>query len=107
MATPDADGVQRVRIIGGEYFFNPARIVVKANKPVEFLASKEAGRVPHNLVIDAAAAGVRVKADLSTEAKRITFTATAPGAYPLYCDKKLPFFASHRERGMEGTLEVT
>lgn len=106
VATPDADGIQRIRIVGGDYFFKPARIVVKANTPVELVVSKEAGMVPHNLVIDAPAAGVRIKEDLSTDAKRISFTATAPGTYSFYCEKKLLFFASHRERGMEGALEV-
>lgn len=33
VATLDADGVQRIRIAAGEYFFRPARLVVKANKP--------------------------------------------------------------------------
>lgn len=106
VATLDADGVQRIRIVAGEYFFKPARLVVKANKPVELLVSREDGIVPHSLVIDAPAAGIRLKEDLSTEAKRITFTPTTPGIYPLYCDKKLLFLASHRERGMEGALEV-
>lgn len=106
VAKPDADGVQRVRIVGGDYFFKPARIVVKVNTPVELLVTKEAGIVPHNLVIDAPAAGMRIKEDISTDARRISFTPTAPGVYPLYCDKKLLFFASHRERGMEGALEV-
>jgi plastocyanin len=106
VATLDADGVQRIRIVGGEYFFKPARVIVRANRPVEFLVSKEAGKLPHNLVIEAPAAGVRVKEDLSTEAKKISFTPTAPGTYPFYCGKKLLFFASHRERGMEGALEV-
>jgi len=103
---PDADGVQRVRIIGGEYFFKPTRIVVKANRPVELLASREAGVVPHNLMIVAPAAGVSVKEDLASDIKKIGFTPTAPGVYPIYCDKKLLFFASHREKGMEGVLEV-
>jgi plastocyanin len=106
VATLDADGVQRIRIIGGDYSFKPARVIVKANRPVELLVSKEAGMVPHNVVIDAPAAGVRVKEDLSTDAKKISFTPTAPGTYPFYCDKKFLFFASHRERGMEGALEV-
>lgn len=106
VATLDADGVQRIRIVGGEYFFKPARVIVRANRPVELLVSKEAGMVPHNLVIDAPAAGVRVKEDLSSDAKKISFMPTAPGVYPFYCEKKLLFFASHRERGMEGALEV-
>ncbi len=106
VATPDADGVQRIRIVAGEYFFKPARLIVKANMPVELLVTREAGIVSHNLVIDAPAAGIRVKEDLSTEARKINFTPTVAGVYPLYCGKKLPFLASHRERGMEGVLEV-
>lgn len=106
VATLDADGVQRIRIVAGEYFFKPARLVVKANKPVELLVSREDGIVSHNLVIDAPAAGIRLKEDLSTEARTITFTPTIPGVYPFHCDKKLLFMASHREKGMEGALEV-
>lgn len=106
VAKPDSDGVQRVRILGGDYFFKPNHIIVKVNVPVELLASKEAGIVPHNIVIKALEAGIVVEEDLDPEAKKITFTATAVGKYPFYCSNKLLFFASHRERGMEGVLEV-
>ncbi|MEK7196516.1 MAG: quinol oxidase, partial [Nitrospirota bacterium] len=34
-ATVDKDGVQRVEVIGGEYFFEPYHIIVKINMPVE------------------------------------------------------------------------
>ena len=100
------DGVQRVRILGGSYFFKPNHIVVKVNVPVELVASKAAGITPHNLVIKAPEAGISVEEDLDTEPKKITFTATAVGKYPFYCSNQLLFFASHRERGMEGVLEV-
>jgi plastocyanin domain-containing protein len=100
------DGVQRVRIVGGNYYFRPARIVVKVNVPVELLASREAGITPHNFVIQAPEAGVAVEEDLETDVKRIRFTPTAAGKYPFYCGKRLLFLASHRERGMEGVLEV-
>ena len=106
VAKVDPDGVQRVRIEGGSYFFRPAHIVVKVNVPVELLASREAGVTPHNLVIKSSEAGISVDEELATEPKKITFTATAVGKYPFYCSKKLLFFASHRERGMEGVLEV-
>jgi len=103
---PDADGVQRIRVISGSYFFKPDRIVVKANVPVELLASRESGITPHNFVIQAQEAGVMVEEDLGTEPKKIAFTATKAGKYPFYCSKKLPFMAGHREKGMEGVLEV-
>jgi len=103
---PDADGVQRIRLTSGSYFFKPERIVVKANVPVELLASRESGVTPHNLVIRAPEAGIMVEEDLTTEPKKIAFTPTKPGKYPFYCSKKLPFVAGHREKGMEGVLEV-
>jgi len=103
---PDADGVQRVRLIAGSYFFKPNRIVVKVNVPVELTASRESGITPHDLVIRAEEAGINVKEDLGSDPKKISFTATRPGKYPIYCSKKLPFMAGHREKGMEGILEV-
>ena len=106
VAQADPDGVQRVRLEGGGYFFKPAHIVVRVNVPVELLASREAGFVPHDLVIKAPEAGISVEVDLAAEPKKIAFTPTAVGKYPFYCGKKLLFFASHRERGMEGVLEV-
>jgi plastocyanin domain-containing protein len=106
VAKVDPDGVQRVRLEGGGYFFKPNHIVVKVNVPVELLASREAGIVPHDLVIKAPEAGIAVEVDLAAEPKKIAFTPTAVGKYPFYCGKRLLFFASHRERGMEGLLEV-
>ena len=105
-AKPDADGVQRVRLVAGSYFFKPNHIVVKANVPVELAASRESGITPHDLVIRAEEAGINVKEDLASEPKKIAFTPTKPGKYPIYCSKKLPFMAGHREKGMEGILEV-
>ena len=106
VAKVEPDGVQRVRIVGGSYFFKPYQIVVKVNVPVELLAIREEGIAPHNLVIKAPEAGIALEEELATQPKKIAFTATAVGKYPFYCGKKLLFFASHRERGMEGLLEV-
>lgn len=103
---PDTDGVQRVHIVGGDYHFRPSRIVVRANMPVELLVSREAGIVPHNFVIDAPQAGIAVDEKLGDEPKRVRFMPTAAGSYPMYCASRLLFFKSHRERGMEGLLEV-
>jgi plastocyanin domain-containing protein len=104
---PDQDGVQRARILAGGYFFKPSHIVVKVNTPVEILASRESGMVPHDLVIDAPEAGIAVKQDLATEPRKIAFTPKRVGSYAIYCSKKPPLGgASHRERGMEGVLEV-
>lgn len=105
-AVIDADGKQRVRILGGSYFFKPSHIIVKANVPVELSASLEPGIVPHTLVIDGAEAGIAIDALLGTEIKTFVFTATSTGKFPVYCKNRLLFFKSHREKGMEGVLEV-
>jgi plastocyanin domain-containing protein len=106
VAEADPDGVQRVRVVAGSYFFKPNHIIVKVNVPVELVASRESGITPHNLLIRAREAGVVVEEDLGTDPKKIAFTATKVGKYPFYCGKKLPFVAGHRDKGMEGILEV-
>jgi len=105
-AVIDADGKQRVRILGGSYFFKPNHIIVKANVPVELSANLEPGIVPHTLVVDGAEAGIAIDTVLGTEAKTFAFTATSTGKYPIYCKNRLLFFKSHREKGMAGILEV-
>ena len=105
-ATIGEDGVQRVEMVGGGYFYKPNHIIVKVNVPVELKVKKEGGIVPHDLVIDAPDAGITVRESLSGEPKVIRFTPTKVGKYPFYCSKKPPFFKSHREKGMEGVMEV-
>ena len=48
VATAYVDGVQRVEVIGGEFYFDPNYIVVKVNKPVERMVKKASGYIPHN-----------------------------------------------------------
>jgi len=105
-ATVDQDGVQRVEIVGGSYFFKPSEIVVKKGLPVELIVRKEAGIAPHDIVLHAPAAGIDFQVGLSAEPQLIRFTPLKSGSYPFYCSKKLLFFKSHRDHGMAGVLEV-
>jgi len=105
-ATVSTDGLQHVRIEGGGYFFKPDHVIVHVNVPVELTVSVEKGVIPHTLVIQSPEAGIAVDQSLSSDAKAIRFTPTAIGKYPFYCKNKLLFFKSHREKGMEGVLEV-
>lgn len=100
------DGIQHVSIVGGNYFFRPNRVIVKVNVPVELGVALERGIVPHSLVIDAPEAGIQIDQKLSSETKKFRFTPTATGSFTFYCKNKLLFLKSHREKGMEGTLEV-
>ncbi len=100
------DGVQRVDMVGGGYFYKPNHIVVKVNIPVELRVTKESGLVPHDIVAKSPEAGIEFQESLSSTPKIIKFTPTKVGKYPLYCSKKAPFSKSHREKGMEGVIEV-
>ena len=104
-AVIDNDGVQRVEVTGGEYYFTPDHIIVKLNVPVEVKIKKAGGFVPHNIVIHEPDAGIDINEALEKEPKAIKFTPKKAGKYPFYCDKKL-FFTSHKDKGMEGVIEV-
>ncbi len=100
-----ADGIQRVDVLGGGYFFKPKHIVVKANVPVEFRVAKEKGLVPHNIVIKAPEAGIDFNIEMKNAPTPVAFTPTLPGTYPMVCTKKF-LWMTHKEKGMEGVLEV-
>lgn len=100
------DGISKVEIIGGSYFFKPKHIVVKVNIPVELKVSKEPGLVPHDIVAKSPEAGIDFQVTLNSTPKLIKFTPTKVGKYPIYCSKAAPFSKSHREKGMEGVIEV-
>jgi len=106
VAAVGADGVQRAEVVGGGYYFDPNYIVVKVNVPVELKVRKASGYVPHDIVVKSPEAGINFSESLGSEPKSIKFTPTAVGKYAMYCSKKLPFAKSHRDRGMEGTIEV-
>jgi heme/copper-type cytochrome/quinol oxidase subunit 2 len=97
------DGVQRITVILDSYSYTPKHLLVEAGKPVELTLTSVTTLTPHNFIIKELAVEQDVGAGKTV---RVTFTPTQPGMFPIYCDKKLPFFPSHREKGMEGTLEV-
>ncbi len=101
------DGIQRVEVLGGGYFFDPNYIIVKNNVPVELVVTKESGFTPHNILIKAPEAGIDFNINMDTKPTSIKFTPTKPGKYAIDCDKRFLFFASHKEKGMIGVLEVT
>ena len=103
----DPDGIQRVVVEADSYEFSPRHLVVRAGKPVELTVKSVTVLVPHNFVIDDPKSGLSIREAIPAgQTVKITFTPMAPGSFAIYCDKKLLFFKSHREKGMEGVLEV-
>ena len=101
------DGVQRATIILDSYSYTPSHLIVQAGKPVELLLTSITTITPHNFLLKGDAAGLSIERDVgSGRTVTVQFTPTKPGTYTFYCDKKLLFFPSHQEKGMEGTLEV-
>ena len=101
------DGIQRATIILDSYSYTPNHVIVQAGKPVELLLTSITTITPHNFLLKNEAAGLSIERDVgSGRTVTVQFTPMKPGVYSFYCDKKLLFFQSHREKGMEGTLEV-
>ena len=94
------DGIQRATVILDSYSYTPSHLIVQAGKPVELLLTSITSITPHNFLL-------KIERDVSSgRTVTVQFTVRKPGLYPFYCDKKLLFFPSHREKGMEGVLEV-
>jgi plastocyanin len=102
-----SDGVQHADIALDSYEYTPKHIVVKPGIPVELNLHSVTMLTPHNFIVNDAAAGFSIKQEVGAgKTLTVRFTPYNPGIYPFYCDKKLLFFANHREKGMEGKLEV-
>ena len=103
----DSDGVQRAMVEVDSFTFTPHHLVVIAGQPVELTFKSVTWVVPHSVIIDDPRFGLHIQAELPAgENRMITFTPTIPGSFAIYCDRKLPFVKSHREKGQEGRLEV-
>ena len=99
MAKTDPDGIQRVEIIAGSYFFDPNYIIVKVNVPVELKIRKEPGMIPHDIVLKAPEAGIDFKVELKETPEIVKFTPTKTGTYPFDCEKEAPLFRKPQGEG--------
>jgi heme/copper-type cytochrome/quinol oxidase subunit 2 len=97
------DGVQRATITLDSYSYTPKHLIVEAGKPVELTLTSVTTITPHNFIIKE----LSVEQDVSAgKTVTITFTPARTGMFPIYCDKRLWPLPSHRDKGMEGKLEV-
>ena len=102
-----ADGVQRATVTVDSYSYTPNYLIVVAEKPVELTLTSVTTLIPHNFIIKDPAGSLSVEQDVSAgKTVTIRFTPTQPGIFPIYCDKRLWPLPSHRDKGMEGKLEV-
>jgi plastocyanin domain-containing protein len=101
-----SDGVQRIEIAGGSYYFDPSVIVVKVNVPVEITVKKAGGHKPHKIRARSPEAGIDFSMAMKKAPRTVRFTPTKVGEYPFWCPMRFPFTKSHRAHGMTGTIRV-
>ena len=103
----DADGVQRTTVILDSYSYQPSHLIVEKGKPVELTLKSVTTFTPHNFIIKDPGGSLSVEQDVSAgKIVVLKFTPMQPGIFPIYCDKRLWPLPSHRDKGMEGKLEV-
>jgi plastocyanin len=98
--SPDANGIQRVKITMHNYYFEPNRITVESGKPVELVLTNSDHVVPHNFSIHEG--GLNISEDKwGFGNDTVRFTPSETGEFTFYCNK-----GDHAEEGMVGTLIV-
>lgn len=103
----DSDGVQRTTVILDSYSYQPGHLIVEKGKPVELTLKSVTTLIPHNFIIKDPAGSLSVEQDVSAgKTALLKFTPMQAGTFPIYCDKRLWPLPSHRDKGMEGKLEV-
>lgn len=107
VASIGADGVQRATVVLDSYSYEPNHLVVQVGKPVELTLTSIATITPHNFIIKDPSGNLSVEQDVGAgKTVTVIFTPTQAGTFPIYCDKRLWPLPSHRDKGMEGILEV-
>jgi len=101
------DGVQRAAVTLDSYSYQPNHLIVEAGKPVELTLTSVTTITPHNFIIKDPAGSLSVEQDVGAgKTVTVRFTPMQRGTFPIYCDKRLWPMPSHRDKGMEGKLEV-
>ena len=102
-AETGVDGVQHVSVTAHAFYFNPNRVVVQANVPVELKIKNNSVFVPHNLSCAAPQSGIQIDEGLGLffDGETARFTPTTVGEYPFFCKVD-----GHSKKGMTGTIVV-
>ncbi|HMS82855.1 MAG TPA: cupredoxin domain-containing protein [Nitrospira sp.] len=101
------DGVQRATIILDSYSYSPSHLVVESGQPVELTLSSITTLTPHNFIVHEPSNGLAIEQDVGAgKTAMVRFVPTQPSRVGFYCDKRLWPMPSHREKGMQGVLEV-
>lgn len=107
-AAQDDAGFQRIEMDLGDYQFHPTTVSISVGGSAELTLTNRDSFIPHNFVVEAPEAGMDIRMDVPTgEPVKVVLKPTRPGTYAFFCDEQFLFFENHREKGMEGQIEVT
>lgn len=90
--------VREVTVTGDEYSFSPASLTFTNGETVK-LTFKNAGKMPHDFVVDEL--GIKSKVIAGGTEDTATFTVEKPGTFESYCS-----IGNHRAMGMKGSVVV-
>ena len=89
------------------YSYTPNHLVVERGKPVELVLSSVTTITPHNFVIREPSRDLVVEQDDGAgKTVVVQFVPLQAGRVVFFCDKRLWPMPSHRDKGMEGILEI-
>lgn len=87
-----------LKVSGGDFSFTPSNLSVKAGEKV-MITFQNNGKFPHNLTIDKL--GIATKTIGPGQSDTVEFTPDQKGTFAIYCSVD-----AHRQKGMEGTIQV-
>ena len=91
----------------GSYEFMPHDIQLVKDQPVVLRFTNHDAIIPHNFTIEDIHGGLDINVDVPAgKTVDVQLKPSVLGQYTFYCNKKLLFMRSHRERGMVGALHV-
>jgi plastocyanin len=106
-ASQDGQGIQQIHMDLGDYKFHPDKISIVAGTSAELILTNRDSFTPHNFIVEAPEAGMQFNVDVPNGTSvKVVLHPTRPGTYAFYCDEQFLFFENHREKGMEGEIEV-
>ena len=87
---PGQDGVQRIKIVLGSYFYSPNEIIIQANKPVLIELENQSFLTPHNFVIGDPEMSMHHEINVSPgDTVSLRLLLASPGRYTFYCNKQI------------------
>jgi plastocyanin len=99
--------VRVVEVLLGSYRFMPTEIQLIAGEPVILRLVNADSIIPHNFTIHDASGELDINVDvIAGETVDINLKPSTAGRYTFYCGNKMLFMKSHREKGMEGVINV-